>query len=138
MSNNCIIQTEVPIGYNAEIIIKKEYKTTPPFMQIGRRGRMQGIEGLPTIQILMSLTKATQVVFLEMENFIDIDTNIIKYSPTPLTQVNRNRVSKAYREMYAKQILKRVTKKTYLINPKMFIPAKGNYSEVQKQWDALP
>lgn len=99
---------------------------------------MNEIEGVPTIQILMSLSKATQQVFLDMEEFIDIHTNIIVYSPYPLTQVTRNKISKAYKELNAKDILKRVKQKTYLVNPKMFIPAGGNYLKVQEYWDSLP
>ena len=127
------VSAELEDTYGIELSIKKSRSAIPPFRQIGRSGFMNHLEGIDFLDILLELSKPTQAVFKILKELIDIKTNEASYSPS-----DKSRFSRAYKEMKAKGIIKRLKPKRYIFNPKMLIPSHNNYSEVQKQWDALP
>jgi hypothetical protein len=114
----------VPKG-NVEVTIKKKYVDRPMFHMIGRHVMTQSdnylFVGNP-IDLIASVNKdgAFAISKLVHDNFLDMRPNIIYYDSSSLTQSEKNRLSRGYKELRAKDILRRIKRNHYMLNPEIF------------------
>lgn len=91
--------------------------------------------GLDWLSVLMLDLKPTgHYLFWYMARNRDTDSNIAILRPQTKTEANR--LSRAYKDMNQKNLVKRVEPAHYLINPSAIIPIR-TYPEVLSHWESV-
>lgn len=122
-----------------EIIIKKQHKTriNQPYVTISRSGLYKGkTMGIALTEMYMDFNKAEQWFYKKLWKALDYKTNQATIIQSELTKVESNNLSAAYTSLRKKELVKRVRKEVYMINPHAVI-----YPDTQdeniKIWDSL-
>ena len=114
----------VPKG-NVEVTIKKKYVNRPMFQMIGIQVMTQSgnhfFAGNP-IHLIASVNKdgAFAISKLVHDDFLDNRPNIIYFDSSNLTQTEKNKLSRGYKELREKDILRRIKRNHYMLNPEIF------------------
>jgi len=117
---------------------KKPKNIVPPFRAYGTHGMTyQNIEGLDVAPIVKDLSKAANHLFWETVERMNTLTNVRIIRGASLSPSEKVKLSKAFTELKSVDLMKRVKREHYMINPKAVISFKG-YEQAQENWDKLP
>ena len=94
------------------------------------------IKGFPDLyEVLGELSKRAAWFWWKLIKNRNRTNNISKYVPE--TQSDKNRLTKAYKELNGIGLIVRVKRQYYLINPMAFIPDFSKFDTVRYRWDCL-
>ena len=133
-----IISASFVSGAKFKLVQEHPYREhVPAYDRIGGnmeyRSPVKGYEGL--YQTLSRLSKiASWLLWNLVENRNSITNIAVMKAKTPLESKN---ISLAYKELEKFNLVRRIQRQQYLINPMAFIPKPGYYEEVLTQWKAL-
>lgn len=100
-----------------EISPKPSRKPRPSWCAIGTGMATRHFTAFPYEQTLLKLTADEQAVMSMLLEQYDYQTGLSVLSPAGLTQSQKNRISRGYLKLRQRELVKRVSKSTYLINP---------------------
>ena len=107
----------------------------PMQLALGRKGFNEfKIEGFDPIPIYAEMTKSAHWLYWSLMQVRNPKTNIGFLRNQMLTDVERKKLARAYKELEEYNLLVRVKQETYLFNPKATLPMEGNYVEVWNRW----
>ena len=129
---------EVSVGEIATITMSRETGSNlPPYDCIG--GNMDYPTRTPGFQnlysIIQDMSKQTAWVWWELVKNRNRYTNEVSY--TAKTRVEINRLSVAYKELSRLDLVHRIRKQHYLINPLALLPEHKQFQVVYEKWQAL-
>lgn len=117
---------------------KERNSKIPPYRNFGRAGISKGkIEGINASLIFADLSSAATWLFWNLENGRDHQTNISNFQTSNLTQAEKLKLSRGYKELKEKKLVIRVRNQHYLINPKIILPEFKRYEMIQAEWDRI-
>lgn len=96
---------------------KKPNTKLPPFFLGGRGGYMNGKKGYPLVDTLIELSQQEQWFFKLIRENIDYKTNVAIVRNNGLTKSEKNRKNKAFLALKARDLVKRIKRETYMVNP---------------------
>lgn len=113
-----------------------EYEPMPYYDRLAKpgKGRCQ-VEGLPCYAIFTNLSRMGHVVFWTLMAKREPINNIVEYIPT--NSKDRSRMLTTYKELHDAQLIVRVKRGKYLINPRIYLPDNGSFDRVYKHWLSL-
>ena len=117
---------------------KAKYKTALPAYDAfgGNMDYKTKVKGYPDLYAtIQNMSKQTAWLWWEMVKLRDRKTNISIYKPKDKVAVNR--LTKAYKDLKALNLVKRAKRQRYIINPAAYIPTFNEYDEVVKAWEAI-
>ena len=85
--------------------------------------------------VLGSLSKVSSWFFWALVKERNSINNYTMFKSTGASESRK--ISRAYKELYALGLIKRVQQQKYIINPKVMIPRKNNYQDVLCEWNNL-
>lgn len=120
--------------YTASITQKREVK--PPMqLAIGKEGynkfKVKGVDPLPAYQ---AMSRNAHWMYWKLMQIRDQQTNISVLRNKSLTDYERKKVTKAYDELRALNLLVRIKQETYMFHPKTIIPVEGYYLSAWSRW----
>ncbi len=86
-------------------------------------------------EVLKNLSPSGTWFFWTLTEKRDLKTNIAVYDAVSPTEAQK--ITRAYKELFSLDIVKRIKKQHYLINPKVMLPEKGEYVNVKNHWNSL-
>jgi hypothetical protein len=113
---------------------KSAYKG--PFYIAVRGDRHMAEKENSLLQKLGKMGNAERWFFLYLEARMDAKTNIAVVKSSELTKTQINYKVEGYRLLYMANMVKKVRREHYMINPNEIIPV-WDYDEVKKMWDSL-
>ena len=127
--------TDVQVDEDFHLTVHKRYKhDLPSFGMIGNTERRTKVTSLDMPSILKDRSKnATWFFWTLVQN--RNNHNVANFIPKDKAQANL--VSKAFKELHSMDIIKRIKRGEYLINPKAYLPPAVHFEEVNNQWIAL-
>ena len=126
----------IPEGSELYKGIRKKYKTKPVFRLVGRKGNNSEGDGMDMIQEMAKMNKAEIALFAMIELNLDWETNIgIVRNPKDNKSLT-NKIYAGYKLLRAKDLVRRVQREMYMINPKLIIPG-DNYIKCKHTYDNL-
>jgi len=132
------IRIQTIVGDGEEIIIDKRPKRVrgiPMFMPLGLIVLEPGTgKKQDTCEVLTNLSKPARRLWWEFVGNRVRHTNMVVHRVT--AQIEKNQTTKAYKELFAIGLIKRVKPQNYMINPDVIIPIK-QYHEVKENWEAI-
>lgn len=127
---------------NEEIIVSSKSRETKPkinqpFSCISRQGLYRGkLMGIPLTELYMDFNKEEQWFYKMIWKALNFKTNQAVIEQSKLTKHESNKLSSAYQSLKQKDLVKRVCKETYMINPNAVIYP-DTQTENIKLWDSL-
>lgn len=125
-----------------KLIIESEEKKAryriPPYQPYGKAGmNSYDVRGLDTASIFLKLSPTAHWLWWSLVLIRNERTNMSILKSKDLTKYEQNKVSKAYGELYQEQLVKRVKREHYLLNPKAMVPNFDQYVTVQERWESI-
>ena len=116
-----------------EIIDEVKHKSKP----FWRMGKYMGAgKNKKTLsKEMQNISKGASWFFWKLNNIRNEDTNIAVLIPKDETE--KKKVLRAYKELHALNIVIRIKRAHYLVNPEVMGPWGGKEKEVQKMWNLL-
>jgi len=134
-----VLKIETNLPDNEDLVISKVGKgneSVPAYSCIG--GNMDyktRTKGYPELfSILKNVSKIGTWFFWSLMEERRSKTNEAIFRAKDLAESQK--VSRAYKELYSLDLVRRVKQQHYLINPKVMLPAKGQYIEVLTKWES--
>jgi len=126
-----------------EAIFHSQKKSTykgAPFISIGKAGiTKHKIKGFPMATVLKDLSLSATWLYWSLIERRNPRTNEAILLAASLNQTDKNKVSRGYKELLAKNMVKRIKKEHYFLNPATAIPDPKNLAEaVTAEWNKLP
>lgn len=109
-------------------------KLINPFMAVGK---VMNDKGFNFAEIMSKLSPAAHKVFWEMVQIRDEQTNLVLIDSKEKTASQNSIISKGYRLLEQENLLRKVGKGTYMINPYAVLPVLDRCSEVNLEWNKL-
>ncbi|HIB84237.1 MAG TPA: hypothetical protein EYO59_06470 [Chromatiaceae bacterium] len=111
----------------------------PRFMPIGAAGMnyQARIDGIDMAAILRSLSSNATWLFWTLVQLSCRFNNQAELTSKTLTKYEKHKVTKGYKELLAKDLVKRYKREHYIINPKALLPEFDNFEDIWKIWNAL-
>jgi hypothetical protein len=122
-----------------DLIITKKSKTkiNQPYIAISRKGLFKGKQmGIPLTEMYMDFNKAEQWFYKKLWQNLNYKTNQATVIQSELTKSESNALSAAYTSLKEKDLVKRVRKEVYMINPRAVIYPDTQQENIQI-WDSL-
>lgn len=85
--------------------------------------------------IIGELSKTASELLSVLVQTRELNTNEARYTVTGVN--NKCKLTKAYNELYKKDLVKRIKKQWYLINPAAVFPLFEEYQTVLKKWKSI-
>ena len=85
--------------------------------------------------VFLKLKAPARRLFATLIKKRDIDTNIAKHVVKGNTE--QCELTKAYNELKKHNIVHRIKKQTYLLNPLAVIPRTGYFDKIKDEWDSI-
>ena len=133
------IETNLP-NMDEDLILTRKYKQAeivPAYSCIG--GNMNyrtREESYPNLfGVLKELSKNSTWFLWSLIERRNTETNIAVFKAADPKESRK--VTTAYKELTKLDIIKRVKRQHYLINPKVMLPIKGNYMAVRTHWGEI-
>lgn len=120
----------VDLSYGQEIKIRKNAKTNY-FMAVGK---MVNDKGFNFVDVMSKLNPVAYRVFWEMVKVRDVDTNMVILDSSQHTSSQNSIISKGYKVLKEKELVIKVGKGSYLLNPHAILPTFEKVEEVNKEW----
>ena len=119
--------------------IKKIPATQPPFLKLGNgKTNKQGVSSMDLIAEMVNMSQpALKVInWIKDEMVWNPITEQIEFiaKVVPETNTDKRILKKGYKELFAKDVVRRVKRSHYMINPKAIITS---YEEQMKIWNNL-
>ena len=119
-------------------VVKDVKKVKPNYFMVGN-GTMNRnkIFGIDLLRELANASKAGQFLLLAIKDGIVYGNGyhpVVKVLGT--TKYEKNLLSEGYRELFERDLVRRVKRSHYMINPNAFIPP--DYESAIAIWDSLP
>ena len=117
---------------------KRNYKI-PPFQCIGASGMSKfKIKGLDLPPIVKNLSKPANHFFWQAVEDKSSETNEVVIRGKSLSKSQKNQLSRVYAELHKANLIKRVKREHYMVNPKAALPNFNNFESCWTQWENLP
>lgn len=123
----------IDLQFGQAVKIQKS-KNINPFMAVGK---IMNDKGFDFADVMSKLAPAAHKVFWEMVKLRDEKTNIVLIDSSLNTASQNSIISKAYRLLEKEQLLRKVGKGTYFINPYAVLPVMDNCKEITDNWNKL-
>jgi hypothetical protein len=125
---------------NGEVIIhawKKWKYIVPAWDAFGGNTKLKSqIPNYPELyKTIQNLSKPASWLWWELVQNRSSQTNVAVYKPA--NQVAINRLTVAYKELKKLDLVKRIKKQHYLINPIAYLPRFSKFDEVKGHWDSI-
>ena len=119
-------------------VVKEAKKAKPNYFMVGN-GTMNRnkIFGIDLLRELANASKAGQFLLLAIKDGINYSNNyhpVVKVAGETQTELKYLKVG--YKELFEKDLVRRVKRSHYMINPNAFIPP--DYESAIEIWDSLP
>jgi len=107
----------------------------------------QSVEGLPMMSLLQQLSKNANWFWWEMVKQRNEKRNTVVLRGKDLSATKRKQLTAAMKEFTALDLIKRVRREHYMINPNAFLPIESyepedweenNYLSALEVWNQLP
>jgi hypothetical protein len=122
---------------NVTRIDPKKNHPIPPYFAMGRFGTSRHrIKGVDVPHIFSTLSGKSSWFFWYLAGFREYETNLCDLRKLHMTATERGRVTRAYAELRKEKLVIRVTKGTYLINPKIILPDFPRFDAIWDKWVA--
>lgn len=107
------------------------------FTMIGRAHMVNNnLVGFNLMDAVLNFNKEEQWFFKLIHDAMDYETNLASLAAFEFNKTNQNRMSKAYQSLKEKNLVRRVKKGVFMINPEAIIyPA--NHDKNKERWDSL-
>jgi hypothetical protein len=135
-----VLKIETNLPDNEDLVISKVGKgseSVPTYSCIG--GNMDyktRTKGHPELfSILKNVSKIGTWFFWSLMEERKSKTNEAIFRAKDPSESRK--ISRAYKELYSLDLVRRVKQQHYLINPKVMLPAKGQYSAVLVNWENI-
>lgn len=129
---------QIPAHHKAETRIVPISKSAPvpPFLMFGREGKSaHNIKGINLAGLAKTLSPSASWFFWTLVELRDLETNTVRPEDLrSLSATESRRIPRAYKELSGLDLVQRVSKQTYLINPKAVIPKTLNYERIWEKW----
>ncbi len=115
---------------------QRKYNPTPPFSRIGNG--MQGKQGTsyPLLQTMLEFTKPEAWFFSLLLKAHQEDTGLSDISNLNFSKTELNTLSKAYLSLHSRNLVKRIRRQVYMINPNAIITS--NWKDHNNLWNKTP
>ncbi len=107
----------------------------PPFVAHAGGKYMRNAEN-SLLHKIGKMNAAERWFFLYVDKRLNFDTNVAIVRNSELTSTQIGYKTKAYKSLYKANLIKRVKREHYMINPDVIIPIEV-YPIVKKTWDSL-
>ena len=107
----------------------------PSFGMLGNTERRTKVESIDMHTILQNASKNASWFFWTLIKLRSPSTNLAVFTPDAPAEAKK--VTKAYQELNKANVLKRVRRGVYIINPKAYIPADQQFDVVLQEWNKL-
>ncbi len=143
MSNISIQQTILNVPEGKHLVLQNDQRIVQPnYYRIGN-GTMNkhGIQSTDLIDEVMNMSKAEQFLIKQIKAGSYYDTEIGAYTfvttldQSAMTSTEKQYILKGYKLLLAKNLVKRVRRGAYMINPTALVP--NRYEDAQKLWSTL-
>jgi hypothetical protein len=134
MSDQTII-----LGSNEELVVSQKYKDRidQPYCYISRAGLHKGKQmGIALTEMYMEFNKAEQWFYKKLWQNLNYKTNQATILQSDLTKSESNALSAAYTSLRAKDLVRRVRKEIYMINPNAVLHPSTQATNIVI-WDSL-
>ena len=134
-SNNNTRTVVVQVGIDEQVSVSKKTKAGPNYYRVGN-GTMNKdkIKSMDLLQEIADATKSGQYLILAIKNGITYDTD---YNPVVKvvgkSKYEQDMISAGYKELLARDLVVRVKRSYYMLNPNALIPL--DYTAAIKVWD---
>lgn len=129
------VQTDKPYILKTNQLKKVK---APMQLALGRKGYNEfKIEGFDPVPIYAEMSKSAHWLYWTLMGHRDPKTNIAIFRNKELSEVERKKAHRAYKELENFNLLVRAKQETYLFNPKATLPMEGCYVEVWNRWFEL-
>ncbi len=91
-------------------------------------------EGLPMAKIFQDLSKVGHWLFWNLVEGLNDRTNMKEFKSSELTDVEKQRTTKAFKELHKLGLVKRVKQNHYMISPFAIHPKNSDFNDVAKTW----
>lgn len=126
------VDDEFYIGRKSKPINKK-----PIFYMVGRASmNAKQLSGISLLDLMLEFNKDQQRFFKLLLDCRNVETNCCDIRTRDISPTEVVKISRAYTALKELDLVKRVSKGTYMINPKALIPPM-TYEQVQVVWDSL-
>jgi hypothetical protein len=132
-----IVTTDLGVNENLSIIKTDPNKNhpIPPYFVMGRLGTSKHrIEGVNVPHIFSTLSGKGAWFFWFLAMYRGYETNLCDLRKCHMTTTEKGRVTRAYAELSKQKLVIRVTKGTYLINPKIILPDFSRFEAIWDKW----
>jgi hypothetical protein len=132
------VETILPDGEDLIITkVSRKSEVVPAYTCIGGHMSYYSSEkGYPDLfDTLKDISKLGTWFFWSLMKERNITTNESKFSAANAAESRK--ITTAYKELYALNMVKRIKQQLYLINPKVVLPEKGEYLKVKTRWESL-
>ena len=121
--------------FEGRIKRKEPYFPTTPIIDNGRRNMTRFPEYKDFAGTMGNLSKVASWFFWLLVSKRDYKTNEVHYLPSDMKE--RNRIQRAYPELYKLDLVRRVKRGVYMLNPGAVIPATSDndFEPFFKKWD---
>ena len=131
------IPVTVFINRTDTVEVKSTSRGTPNFFRVGN-GTMnkKKIQSINLLQEMANASKAAQYLLLGITNGIEYSNDyhyVVRVIPN--TETQKSYLKQGYKELAQKNLVKRVKRSHYMINPDALIPLE--YEEAKKLWDSI-
>jgi len=113
---------EIPKGYEKVTKIEKmkeDYKPSFRLAGDGKKNR-QGYS-MNLVEETCNFTSQEQWLFIKIEKELD-DKNVSIVRSKPLTKVEKEKLSIGYKRLRSKDLVRRIRREHYMVNPRLIIP----------------
>ena len=121
-----------------EVSRRKLYKATPNYFKIGN-GTYSKRYNLMALDLIyeMSIMTPQELWFINelKKAFLSYETTEAFICTSSLSSSDRQKMQKAYSRLHAKNLVRRIKRQHYLINPDLIIP--NDYQGTREIWDNL-
>jgi len=118
---------------------KKRTHIIPPFQCIGSEGMSKfNIQGLDLPPILINISGPAAKYFWQMVMDRDRTTNIVVIRGKDLSKYEKNKLSRIYLELHKADLVRRVKREYYMINPKAVLTKFENFEGCWNRWQMHP
>ncbi len=106
-------------------VIQEERRVSsskPPYQLIGRGQRNATGSSMNAIQLMMEMSSSEQFLFSKVESHMDYKSCVGSCTIARFTQSEKQRVKLGYKKLRVKDILRRIKREHYMINPDFIVP----------------
>ena len=123
-----------------KLVVQKNTVLQPNFLKVGN-GTMnkQKVKSIDLIDELINSSKSAQILIRDIKDGMDWDYELANYNfvvkIVKTTDAGRQALKRGYKELYRRDLVRRVKRGYYMINPHALII---DFKAQIKVWDSIP